>query len=273
LSNFSVVGDEGALLVLTSKEWHDLHASDYDASYEGQKWVEIYDRITWEKTIKPHLPRSKSTSILDAGGGTGKWTIPMARLGYHVTLADISEKMLEMAREKLAREDLLSRVSIVPADVTDMDMFQDESFGFVLCEGDPLSYCTNPPQGIRELVRVAKKGSFIVASVDNLYPRVVWNIRQGSLDQATELFRNHWMIREFPVYFFKPSELVEEFEKSGCTVEKLVGKNIFSAGPGDLLEDPKIFKQILGLELDYCADPYLVGLAGHIAVVCRKKDE
>jgi ubiquinone/menaquinone biosynthesis C-methylase UbiE len=273
LSDFSVFGDEGALLVLTSEEWHDLHASDYDASYEGQKWVEIYDRITWEKTIEPYLPRSKGMSILDAGGGTGKWAIPIARLGYHVTLADISEKMLEMAKEKLARENLLDRVSIVPADVTNMDMFEDESFDFVLCEGDPLSYCTDPPQGIRELVRVAKKGSFIVASVDNLYLRVVWNIRQGSLDQATELLRNQWMIREFPVYFFKPSELVQRFEKSGCTVEKLVGKNIFSAGPGDLLEDPKIFRQTLRLELQYCADPYLMGLAGHIAVVCRKRDK
>ena len=81
------------------------------------------------------------------------------------------------------------------------------------------------------------------------------------------------MIREFPIYFFKPSELVQEFQKSGCTVEKLVGKNIFSAGPRDLLEDPKIFRQTLRLELEYCADPYLIGLAGHIAVVCRKKDE
>ncbi|MFB0504369.1 MAG: class I SAM-dependent methyltransferase [Candidatus Bathyarchaeia archaeon] len=273
LSNFSVVDDEGALVVLTSKEWHDLHASDYDASYEGKKWVEIYDRITWEKTIEPYLSCSKGMTVLDAGGGTGKWTIPIARLGYHVTLADISEKMLEMAEEKLARENLLDRVSIVPADVTNMDMFQDESFDFVLCEGDPLSYCTNPPQGIQELVRVAKKGSFIVASVDNLYPRVVWNIRQGSLDQATELLRNHWMIREFPVYFFRPSELVQEFEQSGCTVEKLVGKNMFSAGLGDLLEDPEISKQTLRLELEYCDDPYLMGLAGHISVVCRKKDE
>ena len=258
-------------MVLTSKEWHDLHASDYDASYEGKKWVEIYDRITWEKTIEPYLPRGKGMIILDAGGGTGKWTISMARLGHHVTLADISEKMLEMAKEKLAREDLLDRVSIVPADVTDMDMFRDESFDFVLCEGDPLSYCINPHQGIRELVRVAKEGSFIVASVDNLYPHVVWNIRQGSIDQATELLRKHWMIREFLVYFFKPSELVHEFENSGCTVEKLVGKNIFSAGLEDLLEDPKIFKQTLRLELEYCADPYLIGLAGHIAVVCSKK--
>jgi len=125
LSDFSVFGDEGALLVLTSKEWHDLHASDYDASYEGKKWVEIYDRITWEKMIEPYLPRSKSMSILDAGGGTGKWTIPVARLGYHVTLADISEKMLEMAKEKLARENLLDRVSVAPADVTSVnDMIQ-----------------------------------------------------------------------------------------------------------------------------------------------------
>jgi len=91
------VQPEGSLLVLTSKEWHDLHAAEYDALYEGKRWVEIYDRITWDKTVKPYLPHDKRAQVLDAGGGTGKWTIPIAELGYHVTLTDISGRMLQVA--------------------------------------------------------------------------------------------------------------------------------------------------------------------------------
>lgn len=258
-------------MVLTSKEWYDLHAAEYDASYEGKKWVEIYDYITWDKTIKPYLPNNKEAEILDAGGGTGKWTISIAKLGYHVFLTDISEKMLQVAKQKLAKENLLERVGIVEADVTKMDMFKDDSFDFVLCEGDPLSYCTNPYQGIRELVRVAKKDSFIVASADNLYSRIMWNMRQGLLDQAIKLSEDQWVIGEFPMYFFKPRELVQNFEKAGCKVERIVGKNIFRQVGEDQLKDPEVFKEILKLEQEYCNDPSLIGLAGHIAVMCKKQ--
>ncbi len=259
-------------MVLTSREWHDLHADEYDASYEGKKWVEIYDRVTWDKTIKPYLPHDKEARILDAGGGTGKWTIPIVEMGYCVSLSDVSKRMLEIAKQKLAKENLLDRVEIVIADVTKMDMFKDATFDFVLCEGDPLSYCTDPLKGIGELVRVAKRGSFIMASVDNLYSRVMWSIRQGQLDQATKALESQWVAHEFPVYFFKPGELAQRFQEAGCKVENMVGKNIFSRGLGeDQLSETKTFTKVLKLELEYCEDPYFLGMAGHIAVICKKR--
>jgi len=172
----------------------------------------------------------------------------------------------------LAKANLLARVRIIVADVTEMDMFEEGSFDLVLCEGDPLSYCTDPRKGIKELVRVAKEGVVIVASVDNLYSRIMWSIRQGPVDQAAKLLENQWATGEFPMYFFKPSELIERFEETGCEVVKIVGKNVFSGGLGEnRLKDPEVFKEVLRLELDYCDDPYLVGCAGHIAVVCRKQ--
>lgn len=36
-------------MVLTSKEWSDKHATEYDASYEGNQFFQIYTRVTWEK--------------------------------------------------------------------------------------------------------------------------------------------------------------------------------------------------------------------------------
>jgi len=207
---------------------------------------------------------------LDAGGGTGKWAIPISKLAYRVTLTDISEKMLEVAKQKLAKENLLDGVQILVADVTKMDAFNNDTFDFVLCEGDPLSYCSNPYQGIRELVRVAKKGSSIVASVDNLYSRLIRHIRQGQVDQAIEAHKGQWVTHEFPMYFFKPVELMRRFEEAGCTVVKMVGKNIFSQELGDLLTIPETLEKVLSLELECCGDQTLAGAAGHVAVVCRR---
>jgi len=79
------------------------------------KWIEIYDHITWDKTIKPYLSDDRDALILDAGGGTGKWTIPITGLGYRVTLTDISEGMLKVAKQKLAKANLLANVRIAQA--------------------------------------------------------------------------------------------------------------------------------------------------------------
>jgi ubiquinone/menaquinone biosynthesis C-methylase UbiE len=43
------------------------------------------------------LPREKSAVVLDAGGGAGKWAIPIGELGYQVIIVDISKGMLDIA--------------------------------------------------------------------------------------------------------------------------------------------------------------------------------
>jgi len=63
-------------------------ASDYDKEYESPFFKEIYDKITW-RCIEPYLPRAGV--VLDAGGGTGKWSIPIAEKGLKVVLFDISQ--------------------------------------------------------------------------------------------------------------------------------------------------------------------------------------
>jgi ubiquinone/menaquinone biosynthesis C-methylase UbiE len=48
-------------------------ASKYDKEYANPYFQEVYDKITWHY-IKPSIP--KTGIILDAGGGTGKWSVP-----------------------------------------------------------------------------------------------------------------------------------------------------------------------------------------------------
>lgn len=56
--------------------------------------------------------------VLDAGCGTGRVLLPLARAGYAVTGLDVSPAMLARARERLAAEpELAARVTLVQADV------------------------------------------------------------------------------------------------------------------------------------------------------------
>ena len=126
----------------------DERARRYDAYYETFKGaVEHY--VDWE-LLKRHLPRDRNARILDAAGGTGRMTLPLAKMGYQVTLCDISPGMLEVARQKLISEGISDRVEISECDVCGLE-FPDQSFDFVLC-------WNGTGEAVGELIRVTKRG-------------------------------------------------------------------------------------------------------------------
>ena len=86
----------------------------------------VYDAITW-KYLEPYVPTGVDSFVLDAGGGNGRWAIPMAKKGCRVVLVDISEGMLNFAKSNVAAEGLQDRIEIRKGDVRKLD-YRDETF-------------------------------------------------------------------------------------------------------------------------------------------------
>jgi ubiquinone/menaquinone biosynthesis C-methylase UbiE len=108
------------------KRW-DEHAEKYDEWYKTfHGAVEHY--VDW-KLLRRHLPQNRDARILDAAGGTGRITLPLAKMGYSVTLCDISLGMLNVARRKLLKAGVLDKVKICECDIRKL-RFADESFDF-----------------------------------------------------------------------------------------------------------------------------------------------
>ena len=61
-------------------------------------------------------------AILDAGCGTGRLLIPLAKAGYAVTGVDRSADMLRLARANLAREGMTGDVGLLQGDLRTMDL-------------------------------------------------------------------------------------------------------------------------------------------------------
>ena len=101
----------------------------------------------------------KGDQVLDCGSGTGTTGIMAAKKTGHsgkVTLFDLSEDMLAIARKKVVQENLQERVTFQTGDMVHLP-FDDNSFDVVL---STYSLCPlyNPVQGALELYRVTKPG-------------------------------------------------------------------------------------------------------------------
>jgi len=135
------------------------HADTYDEWYKTFRGA--VDTHVDLKLLKKYLPKNKNAKILDAAGGTGRITLPVARMGYSVTLCDISSAMLDVAKKKMLGKGVINKVKILECDIRKL-YFADESFDFVLCWNGAL-------EARKELIRVTKKGGRISMFLVNRY--------------------------------------------------------------------------------------------------------
>jgi SAM-dependent methyltransferase len=259
-----------------SEAYHDHEAQGYDAKYdEIPFFTKIYEPVTWDNICRflPPLP----ARILDAGGGTGRWTLPLAKLGYDVTLTDISQGMLDAAGAKLEAAGLAKRVTILRQDICDMAALPTESFNMVLAEGDPVSYCEDHVAAIHELARVARVGAHVLVSVDSrigaVYAlgRLDWNAADDLLRTGQMQWWEENRQFAFPIHAFTISELTGLFEANGLRVVRVLGKPVFfSRLPVEarekILADEGLTRRMVDLECRYADEPGWAGAGGHIEV-------
>lgn len=246
-------------------------AEDYDREYETPYYEKLYAGITWHY-IESYLP--KKGLVLDAGGGTGKWAIPMAEKALKVVVYDLSKEMLDVTLRKVKERNLEESIQVKVGDICNIG-FPDNHFDFVLAEGDPISYCSDPDKAVAELSRVLKQNCFISAGVDSLFSIVRRGLSANlDVNAVTKILREKRLYAEqwgFHCWAFTPKGLRTLFERHGLKVEKLAGKPVlYCRGMEPLLKDSEKLAKLLDMELMLCEEESIIGYGGHLHIVAKK---
>jgi ubiquinone/menaquinone biosynthesis C-methylase UbiE len=263
------------------RRYYNSKSDKYDEVFDTL-YFRIFDVITW-RYIEPYLPKKSDTLILDAGGGTGRWTIKMASQGCKVVLLDASEKMLEVAARRIEQQHLQDRVVMKKGDITKID-FEDETFDFVLCE-HTLFLFQNPDDPLREFNRVLKKKARLIASVHNHYVAALARLSENpSSDNLNTAFRtltreeHTYMTKDnkVKVYTWTPNEFQEILKRNGFQLEKMIGKGMTMPlrVSNDVFMKKKyskeLYEKLLQFELAMCEKQDALALAGHLQAVVHK---
>lgn len=254
---------------------HTAEATTYDREYFSK--FGLYHAVTLDN-IKRYLPSRFDRPILDAGGGTGIWSIELARLGYRVVLTDISEGMLKEATNKIVGLPISAQIQTQIGDICSMPEFANGQFGMVLCEGDPLSYCGDHTSAARELVRVLAPEGVLIASVDNRTNGLAWLRDTEDLSTIEDLLAHGVVVaphpcpeHRYPVHAFTPEELASLCEGAGLEVLRIIGKPVIAHRLScSRSTDPEVQRRLLDLELRYCDDPAYYPLGGHLEIAGQK---
>jgi ubiquinone/menaquinone biosynthesis C-methylase UbiE len=178
------------------------------------------------RALADYLPQPPA-SILDIGGGPGRYAIALTQQGYQVTLFDLSQGNLALARTKAA-EAGVELAGYVHGNATRLSHIADESFDVVLLMG-PLYHlvaANDRQQAAREAGRVLKRDGLIFAAFITRYAPLRRMARTDPvyvIEHADELeiilaqgALPHRAGRNFTdAYFAHPAEIEPFMEKIG----------------------------------------------------------
>jgi SAM-dependent methyltransferase len=187
------------------------------------------------RTLQTYLPPAPAR-VLDCGGGPGRFAIELARLGYEVTLFDLSAGNLQLAQEK-ATEAGVHLAGYEQGTALDMARFADEAFDAVLLMG-PLYHLLGEgdrQQALAECRRVLKSGGHLFAAFISRY----------ALHRYVALHEPTWLLERseplesvlttgtqapsgdegssFVAYYARPDEVAPLLQKAGFSLIALLG--------------------------------------------------
>jgi SAM-dependent methyltransferase len=130
---------------------------------ECDAFADIYDfeygTVTVDLDFYVEHARSAQSPVLELACGTGRVTLAIARAGIPIVGVDSSQRMLAVAREKVARLDESGEtavrplpVQLVQADMRDFDLVQ--RFGLALIPARSFLHLLDPADHVQVLKRI-----------------------------------------------------------------------------------------------------------------------
>jgi ubiquinone/menaquinone biosynthesis C-methylase UbiE len=124
----------------------------------------VMEYITQENLMKELPIPSEKLKILDLGGGTGKYSLFLSKLGYTVTLLDISDKSLNIAKNKFIKENI--NINIINA-FGENTPFNKNEFDIIIMTGGVINYTPNPLKLLSECKRIIKNDGILYFDFTN----------------------------------------------------------------------------------------------------------
>jgi SAM-dependent methyltransferase len=197
-------------------------------------WQVLRREIDRAATTRPRL------SVVDVGGGTGGFAVPLARDGHDVTVVDASPDALAALNRRAAESGVGDRVRAVQGDADALaDLVEPGSADLVLCHS-VLEVVDSPSDVATALAGTLRPGGAASVLVANRAAAVLARAAAGQLDLAIALLRDpdgRAGERETIRRRYDVESATKLLTKAGLTVDEVHGVRVVAdLVPGGIAE-------------------------------------
>jgi len=261
----------------TIQEYYDTTVLDEWNRIAGRPEFLLTCRML-ERYIKP------GDTVLDIGGGPGRYTMHLAQKGCDVTLFDLSTENVKFASEKAIEQGL--SIQTMAGDAREVDKMIDRQFDYILLMG-PLYHLLEEADRVKAVeaaLKVLAPGGVIFVSFVNMFsgmiyimkhvPEAIGSTVQSEIDfRASAIAGKSYAGDAFTqAFFIEQSEILPFMARFPLVKLHLFGQEgITPPCETNIMSQPK---DIVDLWLDFCEAIWereeFLSWAEHLMYVGRK---
>ncbi|MFD3552934.1 class I SAM-dependent methyltransferase [Streptomyces goshikiensis] len=236
--------------------------------------------VVWEVLKEALDRRVKATGrdvldVLDTGGGTGKFAVPVARLGHRVTVVDPSPNALFGLERRVSEAGVADLVRGVQGDAQGLlEVVERDAYDVVICHG-VLEYVDDPAEGVANAFAALRPGGVLSLLGAGLGGAVLARALAGHFTEARTALADpagRWGTGDPVPRRFTAEQLTELVGGAGLEVGAVHGVRIFAdLVPGVLVDtEPGAVEALLRLEEAAAELPAFHAVATQLHVLGEK---
>jgi len=234
--------------------------------------------VVWEvlsAVLAESDPQGDGLDVVDAGGGTGGFAVPLAEAGHRVLVLDPSPDSLAALSRRTAERGLQQRVTAVQGDLADLpDLVAPGSADLVLCHS-VLEVVDDPEAALVAVAEVLRPGGRLSLLVAGRAAAVLARALAGRPDEAAHALTDpagRWGPADGAARRYSPETVCALVAAAGLRVEQVHGVRVVAdLVPSAVLElEPGAAAALLALERALADRPPFRDLATQLHVLAAR---
>jgi SAM-dependent methyltransferase len=238
----------------------------------------VWDQLSRALDAHVRAAGREQLDLLDAGGGTGGFAVPLAELGHRVTVVDPSPDALAALERRAAEQGVTDLVRAVQGDAGGLlEVASPGSVDVVLVHG-VLEYVEDPQAALTATATVLRPGGLASVLVAQRLAVVLARALSGRFAEAQHALHDpggRWGDGDPVPRRFDAAGAGALLAAAGLEVREQAGVRVFTdLVPGALLDaEPRAAEALLALETAVAEHPVLSGVAAALHLIAVSTGE
>lgn len=178
-----------------------------------------------QQELQEQEQQKQQLDILDAGGGQGHFSLPLTQQGHRLTLCDISEKMLERAKEA-ANQLNASQVEFLHCSFQELSENSEHQYDLILCHA-VLEWLAKPEEAIQHLLANLRPGGILSLMFYNTNSIVLKNALRTNYQKIIDDDYHGYRGSLTPIHPLYAEEVIQWCHNAGLTILAHSGVRVF----------------------------------------------